>query len=239
MRLAHRDNLTYLLDSTSIHNCVSAASQYNITPQVIFDVGARDCKQSIDFSNYYKSAKVYSFEPNPIMVNICENNVKNYPNITLVKKAINSYNGTCKFYNIDIEKTNNGYEEGNQGASSLFKLGEKYRRFSGEQIYCAETEVECLRLDTFVEEHQINEIDIIWMDVQAAEKIALESLGSHLAKVKLIHTELNTVQLYEDCPNNVFLEVNEFLTAAGFKLIRGNTSVVGWDDYIYINTRHI
>lgn len=239
MRFIKQNNLVYLADSTSIQNCVYYLSKYNITPKVIFDVGARDCKQSIDFSNYYKSAKVYSFEPNPIMLGICENNVKNYPNISLIKKAINSHNGTSKFYNIDLEKTNNGYEEGNQGASSLFKLGEKYRSFSGEQIFCSEIEVECIRLDTFIQQNSIDEIDLLWMDVQAAEKIALESLGHCIGNVKLIHTELNTIQLYEDCPKNIFLEVHGFLTNLGFQLIKGNPDVIGWDDYIYINTKFI
>jgi len=39
---------------------------------IIFDVGSRDCSQSIEFYNSYPNAKIYAFECNPNTINICK-----------------------------------------------------------------------------------------------------------------------------------------------------------------------
>ena len=43
----------------------------------IFDVGSRDCMQSIEFYNKFPNAKIYDFECNPNTIPLCRKNIKN------------------------------------------------------------------------------------------------------------------------------------------------------------------
>ena len=45
---------------------------------VIFDIGSRDCAQSIEFYNVFPNAKIYAFECNPNTIDICRKNIENY-----------------------------------------------------------------------------------------------------------------------------------------------------------------
>ena len=40
---------------------------------IIFDIGSRDCIQSIEFYNNFPNAKIYAFECNPNTLDICKN----------------------------------------------------------------------------------------------------------------------------------------------------------------------
>ena len=65
---------------------------------VIFDVGSRDCQQSIEFYKTFPNAKIYVFECNPNTLDLCEKNIIPYQDrITLIKGTSCNYDG-----NIDI-----------------------------------------------------------------------------------------------------------------------------------------
>ena len=73
---------------------------------VIFDVGSRDCQQSIEFYKTFPNAKIYAFECNPNTLNLCEQNIIPYQDrITLIKGAVCDYDGSITFYPINQEKT--------------------------------------------------------------------------------------------------------------------------------------
>lgn len=75
---------------------------------VIFDIGSRDCIQSIEFYNNFPNAQIYAFECNPNTIPICKKNIENYlDRITLIEGAICDYDGEITFYPIDQKKNNN------------------------------------------------------------------------------------------------------------------------------------
>ena len=45
---------------------------------VIFDIGSRDCQQSIEFYKTFPNAKIYAFECNPNTLDLCEQNIIPY-----------------------------------------------------------------------------------------------------------------------------------------------------------------
>lgn len=72
---------------------------------VIFDIGSRDCQQSIEFYKTFPNAKIYAFECNPNTLDLCEQNIIPYQDrITLIKGAVCGYDG-----DIDICYINNNY----------------------------------------------------------------------------------------------------------------------------------
>lgn len=201
--------------------------------EVIFDVGACHALESVELSKKYPNAKVYTFEANPVSYNVCLENTEGYDSITVINEAVNDYDGLCKFYPMDKEKTITTWEDGNQGASSLYRANGQYDFI--EKYVQYEIEVPCTRLDTFCERNGIDKIDIIWMDLQGAELKALQSLGSLLDTVQIIHTELEMNPMYEgQC---LFSDVNEYLTNNGFDLEYGDTNVQFGSNFIFTNQR--
>ncbi len=201
--------------------------------EVIFDVGACHALESVELSKKYPNAKVYTFEANPVSYNVCVENTEGYDSITVINEAVNNYDGLCKFYPMDKEKTITTWEDGNQGASSLYRANGQYDFI--EKYVQYEIEVPCTRLDTFCEKNGIDKIDIIWMDLQGAELKALQSLGSLLDTVQIIHTELEMNPMYEgQC---LFRDVNEYLTNNGFDLEYGDTNVQFGSNFIFTNQR--
>ena len=201
--------------------------------EVIFDVGACHALESVELSKKYPNAKVYTFEANPVSYDVCLENTEGYDSITVINEAVNDYDGVCKFYPMDKEKTITTWEDGNQGASSLYRANGQYDFI--EKYVQYEIEVPCTRLDTFCEKNDIDKIDIIWMDLQGAELKALQSLGSLLDTVQIIHTELEMNPMYEgQC---LFSDVNEYLTNNGFDLEYGDTNVQFGSNFIFTNQR--
>jgi FkbM family methyltransferase len=182
---------------------------------VILDIGSRDCQESIQLSERFPNARVFAFECNPNTLSICKSNIMKYPNINLIDKAVNTYNGTCTFYPIDQKKTVTTWKDGNPGASSLFKANGNYDVI--EKYVQNEIQVPCTRVDTVCSENNLDHIDIIWMDLQGAELLALESLGSMIDKVKLIYTEVTFKPMYHgQC---LFDDINNYLIKHDFVLL--------------------
>lgn len=201
--------------------------------KVIFDIGACHALESVEFSKLYKNAKVYTFEANPNTYEICLENTKNYKSITVINEAVNDFDGVCKFYPIDKDKTITTWEDGNQGASSLYRANGAYDHI--EKYVQYEIEIPCTRIDTFCKKNNIDNIDIIWMDLQGAELKALYSMGDMLDNVKLIYTESEMNPMYEG--QSLFSEVHQYLIDRGFEWVWGNTDNFFGSDFIFINSK--
>lgn len=197
---------------------------------VIFDIGSCHCLESVEFAKKYKDSRIFAFEANPESYQVCLNNSKDYPSIEVINQAVNDYDGSCKFYPMDKERTVTTWEDGNQGASSLYRANGAYDHI--EKYVQYEIEVPCTRIDTFCEKNNIDYIDIVWMDLQGAELKALKSMGKILDTVQIIHTELEINPMYDgQC---LFSDVNDFLTNNGFDLEWGDTNVQFGTDFIFV-----
>jgi FkbM family methyltransferase len=203
----------------------------NFEVKTILDVGARDLTESIFLSKRYPSSKVISFECNPQTLPICKENAKNHPNIELIDKAVNDYDGTCKFYPINPSKTETTWEDGNPGASSLFIANGAY---PFERYVQDEIEVNCARIDSVLKERNIDKVDILWMDLQGAELIALKSLGNILENVSVICTETEMNPMYSG--QALFKDIDEYLKEH-FIFVHGNLSAIWGTDVIYVNKK--
>lgn len=198
--------------------------------KVIFDIGSCHCLESVEFSKVYTEAKIVAFEANPTSYQVCLENTKDISSITVVNQVVNDYDGVCKFYPMDKEKTVTTWEDGNQGASSLYLANGAYDHI--EKYVQYEIEMPCTRIDTYCEKNNIDRIDAIWMDLQGAELKALESMGSMLDTVQVIHTELEINPMYEgQC---LFKDVNIFLQGKGFVPVWGNTTATFGTDFVFI-----
>src|SRR5262249_41488526 len=162
--------------------------------------------QAVELSELFPRANVVAVECNEATLGRCRQNIAGHPRIRLVDKAINSFTGHCAFYPIDPTRTVTTWADGNPGASSLFVATGDY---PVEKYIQNETEVECTRLDDLCQELGIEVIDLIWMDLQGAELIALQSAGRLLEKVRYIYTEVSHRPIYQgQC---LFDDIDSFL----------------------------
>jgi FkbM family methyltransferase len=201
---------------------------------IIFDIGSRDCKQSIEFYNEFPNAKIYAFECNPNTLPLCEKNIESYSDrITLIKGAVCDTDGEITFYPIDQEKTITSWKDGNPGASSLFKTNGTY---TTEHYVQTEITVSCHRLDTIMSQHHIPNVDLIWMDLQGAELLALKGLGKYLEKVQYIQSEVSHKEIYTN--QVMFRDFHNFMISNKFSILN-QLSFKGWqEDAVYKNTRN-
>lgn len=193
----------------------------------IFDIGSRDCLQSIEFYHAFPNAKIYAFECNPNTIPICRKNIYPYSNrISLFDCAITDYDGEIVFYPINQHKTRTSWKDGNPGASSIFKSNGMYpmERYVQDEIV-----VPCHRLDTIINQYQINTPDIIWIDLQGAELLAFKSLGNYISDVKYIYTEVSHRPIYEG--QVLFDELNSFLYNHQF-IHNTKINIGAWQDNV-------
>jgi len=146
----------------------------------------------------------------------------------LIEGAVCDYDGEIIFYPINKEKTITTWNDGNPGASSIFKSNGNY---TVETYFQDETTTNCHRLDTIMQQYSIPKVDIIWMDLQGAELLALKGMGNHIDNVKYIHTEVSYIEMYTG--QVMFHELNNYITSNNF-IIKNNLSFGGWqEDVIY------
>lgn len=107
------------------------------------------------------------------------------------------------------------------GCSSLYKL-DFSERDRGDPDYNRpnpqkEIIVEGTRLDTFIDENEIDSVDLLCIDLRGYELNALKSLGQCLNNVKYIITECFIKSTYiNGCS---FVELEKYLSSYGFKYI--------------------
>lgn len=173
-------------------------------PRTVFDVGSRDLDQSIEFTNMFPSTQIYAFEPNPTQVPLCETKSHSYPNIHFTAAAVGDANSQLKFYDTS--------RSGNVGCSSLLKPIQLV--FSATQEY-EETYVPVVRLDTWMVENSVDSAEVLWMDTQGTELLALRGMGDFLNTVKYIHCEASPSPYYEG--HILKPELEQFLHDNGFE----------------------
>jgi hypothetical protein len=195
----------------------------------IFDIGSRDCLQSIEFYNMFPNSKIYAFECNPNTLDICRKNIESYKDrITLIECAVCDYDGNIKFYPINQNQTQTSWKDGNPGASSLFKSNGTY---TPEKYVQDEITVNCHRLDTIIKKYNIINVDILWMNTQGAELLVSKGLGNYLQNVEYIHTPVFYKEIYTG--QVMYKELNEFILSNNF-IIKNNLRLNGWqEDAIY------
>lgn len=226
--------------------------------KTVFEIGSRDCLDAIYLNNLI-GVKVYAFECNPAAVDLCRENLKkngvDRDQVELVVNAVYDKDTDIPFFPVvESKRTVSDHPNftklgtgklANIGASSIFKISDGYQMSKYKMknhIQGDPVTVPAIRLDGFLERRGISRVDLICMDIQGAELMALRGMGEHLRNVRYIITELCTtsvrggkeVENYEG--QGKLTEVFNLLTQFGFKHIAGDPKRFSHDDFVFINT---
>lgn len=146
---------------------------------VIWEVGSRDGHDCYELARriysgkdewFWSNADLVALEPNPAQAKITR---KNYPEMRVFEFAASNQNGFAPF------KVYHG-DEGDVGSSSLDL------NWKGDELEGHEIQVEIVRLDSMIENEQI---DIMKIDVEGYSREVLNGLGDKLKQVKVLHIE--------------------------------------------------
>jgi FkbM family methyltransferase len=205
------------IDKSSIHTIV--------------EVGARYGDESKILSNMFNKAQIYSFECNPLTIDICRSNLQNNNRIRFFDYGLGDVNTTLPFYS---------YTQQNDGASSFFKRID-FERTQRETGY-----MKIRTLFDFTRENHIATIDLLCMDIQGYELNVLKGCDTFISNVKYVimeepksvinHSYLpkDTYSKYIGAPS--YYEIKQFMEKHNFvELERIDENAIE-DNVLYIHT---
>jgi FkbM family methyltransferase len=184
------------------------------TPFIFFDVGANNGSSSIGVARRDNNAIVYAFEPTPMLANYIRHATSDLRNYILTEVAVSDHSGRTTF---------NISGQNDWGCSSLLPLSEKAKTewYGRTDMFVTEViEVEVIRLDTFIQEHNISHIDYLHIDTQGSDLNVLRGMGEyiHIVKEGVLEAAAKPDILYVG-QNSLEASV-DFLQNNGFAIIK-------------------
>ncbi len=183
-------------------------SRIGITQPTIFDVGAHYGETAQHYRAYFPQAAIYCFEPcNESFVHLCQA-AESDPGIKPVHTALGDKPGVA-----DLRVCSYS------GSDSIFPRpvdGRRYFRKDEEALYVQSSPV--TTIDTFIEKAGIERIDILKLDIEGSELLALcgavQALEIDL--ISLIYLEVQYFMRWQDTP--VLHTVWQYLERYGYSL---------------------
>jgi FkbM family methyltransferase len=180
--------------------------------QIMFDIGAHEGQSSIFKAVENENLHVYAFEPVAKLADDIKTKTNNLKNYTLVSKAVSDYNGEA-FFNV------RGEGDWGQGSLSDFTSNIDTVWPDSNLRFTDKIKVEVIRLDTFIEQHNIERINYLHIDAQGGDLRVLKGLGKYISIVdKGVVEASNPDKIYYTDQNTVDSTV-DFLNKAGFDII--------------------
>lgn len=165
---------------------------------VILEVGCNDGTHTRRFLDVFPEARIYCFEPDGRARRRFAQNVQD-ARVTLIPIAIGAADGWTPFY----------ASRGAPSAEWAARLPEGWdlsgsirrpKRHLRRNPWCefdAGTPVQVRSLDSWAREHGVEEVDLIWADVQGAEGDLVAGAPQVLARTRYLYTEYNNEEMYE------------------------------------------
>ena len=199
--------------------------------KTIFDVGANIGQTTQRYVELFPLASIKSFEPFGLTYRELCSRVAHMQNVQPFELAIADKSGPGDFY------VNRAHFTNSMLAPS--KIATDY--IDEETIgNIDKMAVSAMSLDDFCDKHAVQKIDILKMDIQGGELLALKGAKRLLSSssVGLIYTEVEFVQLYEGQPD--ICDLTKHLADYGFILYglydlhAGKNGRLSWGDAIFV-----
>lgn len=206
---------------------------------IIFEIGAHYGEDTLRFLDTFPECYVYAFEPSLRNIEVFSKYV-GVERTTLVDKAVSNKNKKLVFYECFIEKDDYSsdfkkywwidpqdfidLQLSGSGASST-KHSEKY---SQNMI-----SVDAVKLDSWMIENSLARADLMWVDVQGAEREVIEGAEKFLKNMRFVFIEYGETA-YEGAMTKE--ETIDLLKDKGFSLIKGCSEPQG--DLVFKNERY-
>jgi FkbM family methyltransferase len=137
-------------------------------------------------------------------------NCQKFRNIIPVCAALSNHNGVSEFYQSS---------GGSDGSGSILPPTGHLEKFptvtfkNEDKIH-----VPTITLDTYFEAKNISRVDLIWIDVQGAEKLVFEGATELLKVTSYIYLEVSAVSYYEGAL--IYKDMELYMAKLGFKVVQ-------------------
>jgi FkbM family methyltransferase len=182
--------------------------QFLPTNPIIVEAGAFNGNDTKKLATFWPQGSIHAFEPVPAIFAILEAATHNFPNVYRYPYALSSSNGHATFY-ISEKPTQ---------PNQPFQAGSLHKptgRLSRSPVRYPNTiTVPTITLDSWAEQHSINHIDFLWLDVQGHVLPILQAAQHMLVTMKLLYLEVEFIEAYEH--QSLYQEIKTWLEAQGF-----------------------
>lgn len=191
---------------------------WGVSPTGVVHVGAHLAEEALDYEKF-RWVPVIWVEAQPKLANQLKKNL-DPKNHTVFEAAVWNENGIKLNLNI----------ASNSQSSSLLDFGTHSNSYPNI-INVGKIEVITKRLDSLISSSDMP--NLINLDIQGVELLALKSLGNLIKNVDYIYVEVNRKRVYVDCTQ--ITELDEFLLSHGFKRRTTRWYILqGWGDALYV-----
>ena len=162
---------------------------------VVLEIGTSTGEDTLAFLREFTNIKLYCFEPDPRCLEIHKSKV-NDSRCQLNTIAISDVDGEAEFY--QSSGSYEGFTEYSEWLqSSSLKTPKNHLEAHSWCKFENKVIVPTRRLDAWFEENPLDEIDLIWADVQGAEENLIKGGLKTLSHTKYFYTEYEDDELYE------------------------------------------
>lgn len=173
---------------------------------IIIEIGSNTGTTTSLFLKNFPEAKIFCFEPDPLLVSRFKNNIKN-KNVSLFEVAIGNTSGTAVFFR---SSSTNPLEDRTQSGS--IKKPKNHLLQHPDIVFEEKISVPVIKLDDWFKDQNIDIVDFIWADIQGAEEDLILGATEVLKKTKYFYTEYSNLEDYEGQINlkKICLLLNSF-----------------------------
>ena len=194
---------------------------------VVIEIGAFDGEDTEKYVN--RNSFVYCFEPDLECYKNLKQRFYNNQNIEIFNKAIGTYNGMGKFY---VSK--------NKMSSSINKPSQ-YSIDNKIIENIDVVDIEIIRLDTFMNQKEIESVDYLHCDAQGSDLDILKSLNDKISIIKRGQVEGSRIKnLYQT--QNIYTDIIDYLESNNFIILNKDEieERINWKDLniLFVNKQH-
>jgi FkbM family methyltransferase len=203
-------------------NLAELFARWSVIPLGVIQVGAHE---GSEVGTYLAlgAQNVLCIEANPSVYARLVSRVGHLAGVQTVQCAVGDHDGTATFRITSSDQS-----------SSLLPL-KKHRDLYPQIVETTQLQVPLFRLDSLLARLQTDRtrFNILHMDIQGAEMLALRGAEQLLPYIDAISTEVNYEELYEGCA--LISDLDEFLAAHGFTRVDTVTPYdPSWGDALYV-----
>lgn len=178
---------------------------------LILELGAHAGEDTREFIREFKNLTIYCFEPDPRCIKKFKTQVKD-GRCTLVEAAVSNADGLIwlnmssgrapgriykLFKMMGLGKCYEALSSDDWDYSSSIKAASSRPKEYPWLIFNQKAEVKTVRLDSWIRDNDIKQVDFIWSDIQGAERDMLAGAVNTLKLCKYFYTEYGELSSYQ------------------------------------------
>jgi FkbM family methyltransferase len=177
-------------------------SFFKLKVKGILHVGAHKCEELEVYSKYTTEDNIYWVEA---IKDLVDQNLEKNPNLNLINEVIGDEDGK----DIEFKITNNTL------SSSILELGE-HKNLHPNVVVSKIIKAKTKTLKTILSENKLEDkFNLLVLDLQGAEMLALKGLDNLLSNFEVVYTEVNEKEIYKECC--ILEDLDVYLSKFGFE----------------------